>query len=94
MSGDGCEAEAFGEVEHHLPGGVALVGYLAVEDGVLDGVLDGAYLAAGAYAEGGHDVFAAHRGLEVAYAVALLEFDELALHQLEVGGAASPRCVW
>mgnify|MGYP007012528410 CR=1 FL=1 len=53
---DGMEAEVGGEAEHHLPGGVSVVGNLTVEDGILDGVLDGAYFAAGTDAEGLHDI--------------------------------------
>ena len=74
------EVEGGGDVEHHLPGGGAVVGDLAVEDGVFDGVFDGAYFAARADAECGHDVLAGDGGLEVADAVAFLELDELALH--------------
>ena len=81
----GMQAEVGAEAEHHLPGGVAVVGYLTVEDGILDGVFDSTNLAAGSDAEGVHDILTRDGRLEVAYAVALLQLDELALDELEVG---------
>lgn len=78
------ETKFGGFVEHHLPCGSAVVGDDAVENGVLDGVLDDSNLVAGGEVEGLHDVDAADRGLEVADAVALFEFDEFLPYKLEV----------
>lgn len=74
-SGDGVEAQFGGFLEHHLPGGVSVVGDNAVEDGVFDGVFDCSDFAARGDVEGSHDVFAADRGLEIANAVAFFQLD-------------------
>ena len=61
-----------------------LVGDDAIEDGILDATLEGAHLGAGRQTEGTHDFVTIDRGLEVAYAVALLQILEFHAHEAKV----------
>lgn len=87
MAGGGGRGEVQGgggEAEHQGAGGGGVVGNLAVEDGVLDAFLYDADFAALSEAESGHYLDAVDRGLEVADAVALLEFGHLLSDKLVV----------
>ena len=79
-----CESHPDAGLDHELPGGLAGVFDVAVEDGVADCILDVADGAARLETEGGHDVLAGDGRLPVAQAVLLLDLDHLVAHNLEV----------